>query len=124
MSFRLFIYYSALSGGITAFLSWVLGRMSGNYDPVGVAGIRGMWLGMLVALALGIIDSLWNFGPHQLLRVAPRILVAVIVGTVGGLLGGVIGQVVFNLSDSLNLSILASVGWVLGWTITGLLVGV
>jgi hypothetical protein len=124
MSFRLFIYYSAMAGGITAFLSWILGRLGDSFDPVGVAGIRGMWLGMLVSLALGLIDGLWTFGSRRLFGLLPGLAVAVLVGTVGGLVGGVIGQVLYDLFDQMKLPILSGVGWTLGWTITGLLVGV
>jgi hypothetical protein len=124
MSFRLFIYYSAMCGGLTAFLSWIFGRMSGTEGGVGAAGIKGMWLGMLIALALGVIDALWNFGRSQLLRVLPRVLMAVAVGTVGGLVGGVVGQLISDLADQFGYAVLSLLGWVFGWTLTGLLVGV
>jgi hypothetical protein len=124
MSFRLFIYYSAMCGGLTAFLSWIFGRLSGTEGGVGAAGIKGMWLGMLIALALGIVDALWNFGYRQLGRVLPRVLAAVGVGTIGGLVGGVVGQLIYDLSEVTGFSVLKLLGWVLGWTLTGLLVGV
>jgi hypothetical protein len=124
MSFRLFIYYSAMCGGLTAFVSWIFGRLAGTQDAVGSAGIKGMWLGMLVALALGIVDALWNFGRSQLGRVFPRILSCVAIGTIGGLVGGVVGQLISDLAERTGLSVLGLLGWVLGWTLTGTLIGV
>jgi MFS family permease len=124
MSFRLFIYYSAMCGGLTAFVSWIFGRLAGTQDAVGSAGIKGMWLGMLVALGLGIVDALWNFGRSQFGRVFPRILSCVAIGTIGGLVGGVVGQLISDLAERTGLSVLGMLGWVLGWTLTGLLVGV
>jgi hypothetical protein len=123
MSFRLFIYYSAMCGGLTAFVSWMFGRLAGTQDAVGAAGIKGMWLGMLVALALGLVDALWNFGRSQMFRVLPRVLAGVAVGTIGGLVGGVVGQLIYDLSGWTGYSALRLLGWVLGWTLTGLLVG-
>src|SRR5436189_192258 len=52
MSFRLFIYYCALSGGGGAFLGWAIGRSLAGQGVLG-DGIKGLWLGLGVALALG-----------------------------------------------------------------------
>ncbi len=115
MSFRLFIYYCALCGGWAAFLGWVFGRILSPHNDIGRAGIRGMFLGMLVALGLSLVDALWNLSLKQVIQIFQRVGVAVLVGCVGGLLGGIVGQVMFSL--------LGAVGYVLGWTLTGALVG-
>jgi hypothetical protein len=124
MSFRLFIYYSAACGGVTAFASWALGRQAATHHTVAVAGIRAMGLGLLVALALALVDGLWTFGRHRVFTLLPRMLVAGIIGAVGGLVGGVVGQVLFDVFDQLHLPLLSGVGWTLGWTITGMLIGI
>jgi len=117
MSFRAFIYYCALCGGWAALLGWFLGRIATSNHGVPGAGIRAMCLGLLVALALGIVDALWVYSYRQVLQVAPRVLAAVAVGTIGGLLGGMVGQMLFGWKEF-------SVFFIFGWTITGLLIGV
>jgi hypothetical protein len=114
MSFRLFIYYCALCGGWAAFFGWILGRLLSPHNEPGRAGIRGMFLGMLVALGLSLVDALWNVSFKQVLQVLQRVGVAVLVGCVGGLIGGLIGQVLYNVS---------AIFFVFGWTLTGALVG-
>src|SRR5712691_8055502 len=116
MSFRLFIYYCALCGGCAAYLGWAMGRVAAGEDPIGQAGIKGMFLGLLVALGLGLVDMLWNFSLGQFLPATLRIIVAVMVGAVGGLMGGMLGQLFYG---RLQLSVFL----ILGWTITGLLIG-
>jgi hypothetical protein len=117
MSFRLFVYWCALCGGWAAAAGWGLGRLLAGDDPLAGAGIKGMCLGALIALALGVVDALWVFSLRQLGKVAPRILACVAVGTVGGLLGGVVGQLLFDWKSRAILL-------VLGWVLTGLMVGV
>ncbi len=114
MSFRLFIYYGALCGGWAAFFGWILGRLFSPQNEIGRAGIRGMFLGMLVALGLSLVDALWNVSFKQVLVVVQRVAVAVLVGCVGGLLGGIIGQALYSVS---------AIFYVFGWTLTGALVG-
>jgi hypothetical protein len=118
MSFRLFIYYCALCGGWSAFFGWALGRMTAPSSDVGGAGVKGMFLGMLVALGLGLVDALWNLSLRQFGQVFLRVGVAVLVGCVGGLLGGMIGQLLYNATGNNGIFL------VFGWTLTGLLVGV
>ena len=117
MSFRLFVYWCALCGGWAAAVGWGLGRLIGGDNPLGSAGIKGMCLGMTIALALGVVDSLWVFSLRQLRHIFPRVLVCVLVGTVGGLSGGIVGQYFYERK---NLAILL----ILGWAFTGLMVGV
>ncbi len=118
MSFRFFVYCCALCGAWAAFAGWGLGRLIAGDDPLGSAGIKGMCLGMLVALLLGIVDSVWIYSLRQLRHVVPRVLACVLVGTVGGLLGGVAGQWLFERSKNLPFFLL------FGWVLTGLMVGV
>jgi hypothetical protein len=114
MSFRLFIYYCALCGGWAAFFGWAMGRIASPDSEVPQAGIRGMYLGFLVALGLGMVDALWNLSLRQFGQVIMRVGVAVLVGAVGGLLGGMLGQLMFKLWTPF---------YVVGWTLTGLLIG-
>ena len=79
MSFRLFIFYCSLCGAWAAFVGWALGRQAEQGSPVG-AGLTGMYLGLLVALALGMVDALWNFSLRQVGQLFLRILVVVAVG--------------------------------------------
>jgi len=117
MTFRLFIYYSALYGGCAAFVAWMLGQVAAGAEmesPVARAAVKGLLLGMLLALGLALVDGLWNFSLGQVVPVVLRTVLAVVVGTVGGLVGGIIGEVLYGL-----LSYFLMVGWV----ITGLLIG-
>jgi hypothetical protein len=118
MSFRLFIYYCALCGGWAAFLGWIAGRLlsPSAESPVASAMVRGMWLGLLIALGLGLVDALWNLSLRRVGLVVARVGVAVLVGALGGLVGGMIGQLLFGATHW-------SVFFVFGWTLTGLLIG-
>ena len=117
MSFRLFVYWCALCGGWAAALGWGLGQAIAHGESLGSTGVKGMFLGMLIALALGLVDALWTFSLRQAARVLPRVLVCVTVGAVGGLIGGVVGQLLFDWESS-------PVCLILGWMFTGLMVGV
>jgi hypothetical protein len=117
MTFRLFLYWCALCGGWAAAAGWLLGRRLGGDDPLGGTGLRGMALGLLIALGLGTVDALWVYSLRQVGRIAPRVLVCVLVGGVGGLLGGMVGQALFDWKNLDSLRIL-------GWVLTGLMVGV
>ncbi len=118
MSFRLFVYWCALCGGWAAVVGWGLGRLFAHGDSVGSTGIKGMFLGMLIALALGLVDALWVHALRPLWRVIPRLGVCVAIGTIGGLLGGAIGQFLFDeFADRVVFQII-------GWVLTGLMVGV
>src|SRR5947209_12461214 len=116
MSFRLFIYCCWRCGGCGAYVGWLLGRIPSIENPVGLQAVRGLFLGAMVALSLGLIDALWNTSRGQLVQVVLRVLTAVAVGCLGGLLGGTIGQALYG---RLQLSLFL----IVGWTITGLLIG-
>src|SRR5262245_1899380 len=116
MSFRLFLYYCALSGGGAAFLGWLLGRIATGRDPLGEAGVKGLFLGMFVALALSLLDALMSLSTQSKWEARLSIVVAVIVGGFGGLMAAMFGQALYDGFDH----------WIfllLGWTLTGLLIG-
>src|SRR5262245_54807089 len=101
MSFRLFIYYCALCGAWSALVGWLGGCWFSPELAEGAAegaarirqaGIRGLFLGLMVALGLGLVDALWSLGSRRWGEVSLRVLVAVLVGAVGGLIGGMLGQ--------------------------------
>ena len=117
MSFRLFIYYCALCGGGGAFIGWMLGRMMRISNQVLSQGIKGMLLGLSVALALGLVDTLWVFSIKRFVAVGLRVGTAVFIGAMGGLLGGLVSQALYGWKD-------LAVFLVFGWTITGFLIGV
>jgi len=115
MSFRLFVYYCALSGGGAAFVGWMLGRMATGGHPVGEAGIKGLFLGLFVALALSLLDAVMSLSQSR--REAQLgILSAVVVGAFGGLMAAMVGQVLYGALNHWAFL-------VLGWTLTGLLIG-
>lgn len=118
MSFRWFIYYCALFGGWAALFGWLLGRWLAPPEawPILQASVKGLFLGLTVALALGLVDALWMLTLRQADQIAYRAGAAVLVGCLGGWLGGLFGQAFFGWTEwSLFL--------ILGWTLTGLLVG-
>jgi hypothetical protein len=118
MSFRWFVYWCSLCGGWAAFAGWALGRwLDQENNNLATAGIKGMCLGLLICLGLGLVDAMWLLSLRQLRQAAPRVLVCVVVGAIGGLLGGVAGQVLFEQQNN-------ELYFILGWGITGLLVGI
>ncbi len=116
MSFRLFIFYCSLCGAWAAFAGWALGRQANLEHQVGEAAIKAMCLGVLVALALSVVDSLWNFSLRQVGQLVLRVLVVGSVAAGGGFMGGAIGQWLYGQTQQ-------TVFLVLGWTLTGLLIG-
>jgi Inner membrane component of T3SS, cytoplasmic domain len=116
MSFRMFIYYCAFTGGWAALFGWILGRGTGSSSGVFNAGIKGMFLGMLLAAGLGLVDALLNLDYRQIGQILMRVGVTVVVGCFGGLIGGVIGQAMYGWTDFWPFL-------VVGWTITGFLIG-
>jgi hypothetical protein len=116
MTFRLFILYCSLSGAWAAFVGWALGRLPGSLGPILEQGFKAMCLGLFVALALGLVDVLWNFSVRQIGQLSLRLAVVVVVGSLGGLVGGIVGQALFGWTNW-------TVFFVFGWAITGFLIG-
>jgi len=118
MSFRLFIYYCALGGGWAALLAWgllaTIGVATAEDKSLGEVTLIGMFLGLLVAAALGLVDGLVNPAGGQ--RVV-RVLVSGAVGLVGGALGAVLGNALFKAGNE-------QLAWmVAGWMVAGVLIG-
>jgi hypothetical protein len=116
MSFKWFVYFTALCGGWAAFVGWALGRMLETERTFLDVGVKGLLLGLLIALALGVVDALWNLPSGRYAQMAQRVGVCLLVGCVGGLLGSLLGQTLYELTNNAFFR-------VLGWTITGLLIG-
>jgi hypothetical protein len=116
MSFRLFIYYCAVCGGWAAFAGWAVGQRLSPENELGKAGIRGLFLGLTVALGLGLVDAIWNLSIRRLGQVFLHVGVALLVGAVGGLIGGMVGELLLQATHM-------PVVFVVGWIITGLLIG-
>src|SRR5579872_1414161 len=116
MSFRLFIYYCAIYGGCAAYVGWALGKPVALSNGVTRAAVRGLLVGFVLGMALGLIDALWSVSSRRLLQIGARVLVAATAGCLAGFLGGLIGQAFYGRLQW-------SVFLVLGWTLTGLLVG-
>ncbi len=119
MSFRLFIYYCALCGGWSGFAGWLCGRLLTATDVEGGArilrsGVRGLFLGLMIAFGLSLLDALWNLSLRRFGQVLLRVLVAVAVGAVGGFVGGMLAEWLYGFSV---------IFFVLGWTLCGLLAG-
>lgn len=114
MSFRLYIYYCALSGGWAAFLVWVLVQafevLRMTSLPLRATLIGGL-LGAAVTAAIGLVDSVaqstgWRWGK--------RVAVSSGLGLVGGAVGGLVGQM---------LQSKVGVPLVVGWMLAGVLIG-
>jgi len=115
MSFRLFIYYCALCGGWAALVGFFLGLVSPQ-SAIASAGAKGLFLGMCIALALGLVDAIFVLGGRRFGQIIMRVGSAVLLGCVGGMIGGMLGQWLLGLTN-------VGLFFVLGWTFTGLLVG-
>jgi Inner membrane component of T3SS, cytoplasmic domain len=123
MSFRLFVYYCALIGGWAAFVGWMLGTLVAPRDPHSLLsrnGIIGMFLGLVIAMGLGLVDALWSLSWRQFGQVSLRVGVALIIGAIGGFLGGIVGQLLF---ESIGLNVFFIVGWALVGVLCGASVG-
>jgi hypothetical protein len=124
MSFRLFIYYCALCGAWAAFVGWILGRtapFSHEEHPYVLEGLKAFLLGLTVALALGLVDAVWNVPLNRFVTIALRGMTAVVIGSLGALFSGVVGE--FFQQTTQNVPLIAAAFFVIAWTITGLIIG-
>jgi hypothetical protein len=118
MSFRRFIYYCAVWGAAAAYFGWALGRLIQSDAPLAGAALKGLALGVAVALGLGLLDALAAGSQRDVVGLGTRLTLAVLIGAFGGLFGGFLGQALYQLSGGRWSALL-----ILGWTLTGLLVG-
>jgi hypothetical protein len=116
MSLRLFVYWCALCGAWAALAGWAAGRVASGEHPVASAAFKALFLGMLVALALSLLDVLWSYSLRQVRQVVPRVLTSTAGGAAGGLVGGFAGQLLYGLVPHAAF-------FILGWAITGFLIG-
>lgn len=116
MSFRLFLYYCGVCGGWAALMAWVVAKILTPENPLLSAMFQAMTLGVVVALALSVVDGWWNSSGRPGWGLGRRVLVSVGIGCVGGLVGGLIGQMLFSIAD-------LSAFIVFGWVLTGMLIG-
>lgn len=116
MNFRWFIYYCSVFGGCAGYLGWVLGRIPPVQHHLGQAAIRGMFVGMTLAIGLTLVDIWWHLSGRDGAEVGWRVLVGGFVGGLGGFVGGSLGQLLYATTQ-LTLLLL------LGWTFTGMLIG-
>jgi hypothetical protein len=116
MSFRLFIYYCTLAGAASALAGWALGRALTEGDGLLVQGLKGLYLGLVLALALALVDALWNFTLGRVLSILGRAVTAACLGGMAGLLGGLVGEGLYRAWDVGALL-------VVGYTLVGLLIG-
>src|SRR5258708_2012259 len=114
MTFRLFIYYCALCGGAAAFVGWAVGRAAAEAPGLLNTGVKGLWLGLAVALALSLVDTVWTHGLNKPLSALLRVLTAVVIGALGGFVGGVAGQKAYDVFRVL---------YAVAWAFVGVLIG-
>jgi hypothetical protein len=115
MSFRLFIFYCSLCGAWAGLAGWALGRTA-EFESGIKEGMRALYLGLLVALALVFVDTILNFSLRQIGSLLLRVIVTVAIGGAGGFAGGWLGQKLYAQTET-------PAYLVVGWTITGLLIG-
>jgi hypothetical protein len=116
MSFRLFVFCCAVYGAASGLLGWLLGRLPLHLPAIAAQAVKGLCLGLAVALVLGLLDALWNYSSRRVFQVVPRFLLAGLVGGAAGFLGGALGEALYGRFRQ-------SAFLVLGWTFTGLLIG-
>src|SRR5262245_7782137 len=116
MSFKLFVYYCAVCGAWAAFFGWGFGKLLAPANAYGSALTHGVALGLLVGLALGLVDALWSLSSAQVVWVVLRVGSSVLGGCIAGMIGAIVGQFLFELTGFNPVSIF-------GWALTGLLIG-
>jgi hypothetical protein len=118
MSFKLFVYYCAVCGAWFGLLGWLAGRWLApeGTDAFARTVLRGLSLGMFVALGLGLVDALWNLSSRKYFSVLARGLFVALIGGFSGLVGGAVGHALFRVTGR---------DWLIpiGWLLTGLLIG-
>lgn len=115
MSLLRFVYYSAIIGGWSAFLGWLVAELLlGAGDPaqgwlgvVTTCGVVGAAIGAGLNLVAGMANAMWK----QQLR---RVLAGLISGGLGGLVGGALGELLYSA---------IGLPRALGWTIMGAAIG-
>jgi hypothetical protein len=125
MSFRLFVYYCAVSGAWAGFMGWLLGRFVpdlgiGSFHTILRMSLVGMFLGLTVALGLSFLDATFNLSLRQLGKVLLRVIAAVLLGVFGGLFGSFIGGALFVATQG---TFIEGISFVFGWTIVGVFIG-
>src|SRR5262249_34759433 len=70
--------------------------------------------GLAVALALSLVDTVWNHGLNQPVSAVLRVLTAVVIGALGGFVGGVAGQKAYDVVRVL---------YAVAWAFVGVLIG-
>jgi hypothetical protein len=118
MSFRVFVYYCAAWGAAAALVGWALGRLVEGDAALTDAALKGLFLGALVAVGLGLLDALAAGAARDAAGLGVRLTLALAIGAAGGWVGGFIGQWLYQVSGSRWSAL-----FVLGWTLTGLLIG-
>jgi hypothetical protein len=119
MSFRRFVYHSAVVAGWGALAAWLLAEilLRATGAAAGVeALIVGILLGGAIAASLRLVSAIATAGlsPGTWARELPQWGVGALVGGVGGGLGAGLGQLLF-----------VGAGWprAFGWAVVGLAVG-
>jgi hypothetical protein len=121
MSFRLFIYYCTLAGAAAALGGWALGRALIPGEGLIAQGLKGLYLGLCLAVALALVDALWNFPLSRIGSILGRGLVALLIGALAGLAGGLVAQTLYQAST--QVALLSWGALVLGYTLVGTLIG-
>jgi pSer/pThr/pTyr-binding forkhead associated (FHA) protein len=112
MSLKRLVYYSAIIGGWSAFLGWLISRVlfgssAGRVVDVVTAALVGSAIGAGLNLVAGMANAQWR----QLLK---RLVPGLITGAMGGAIGGFIGNLLIgsNALASFNrLGLLRAIGW-------------
>src|SRR4051794_3221846 len=130
MSFKLFMYYCALSGGWACFLVWAIivsaetfAKM--QFGAFGSTVLTALLLGMLVAGAVGLVDAIGNSTSTG--KRGMRVIVCLMLGAVGGLFAVLIGAtilaVVRLVTSGTAQWVIEKPVYVIGWILTGVFIG-
>jgi hypothetical protein len=125
VSFRLFIYYSAICGAWAAligrafvqFLIQPAVQTSASSTWVTQDMLLGCALGLSVALVLGVLDTLWELNGYRYGLVLLRGAVTGLIGAIAAGAGTAVGLLLVRWLPS-------GFGVVVGWMVTGSLIGI